>query len=165
MEKCNIPGVFTVDELKKTPGYKMKEIEGKNNACVLIECVEDIPCNPCETSCPTGAITVGKPITNLPSVDLDKCKGCGICIAACPGLAIFVLKYDDGDGNATLMFPYEYKNIPKVGSKVNATNRLGETVCVAEVISVIKPGVESKTYVITIKFPKQYVQDVRGIEL
>ena len=43
----------------------------------VIECPEYIPCNPCETACPTHAITIGKPITNLPTLNVDKCTGCG----------------------------------------------------------------------------------------
>ena len=163
MTTVKTPGVFTLEELESTPGFKMKEIEKKNKAYVLIECIEDIPCNPCETSCPSGAITVGAPITNLPSVDLDKCIGCGICVAVCPGLAVFVVNPDSGDGNATLMFPYEYLPVPGEGSSVPATNRLGETICMASVLKVTQPQKGHKTLVITIQFPKQYVNDVRGI--
>jgi len=158
------PGVFTIEELENTPGYKMKEIEKRNRPYVLIECIEDIPCNPCETSCPSGAIIVGEPITSLPTVDLDKCIGCGICVAVCPGLAVFVVNPDDGDGNATLMFPYEYLPAPKAGSSVPATNRLGEIVCTASVLKVLQPQKDNRTLVITIQFPKQYVNDVRGID-
>ena len=57
----------------------------------VIECVQQIPCNPCEKACPFGAIEVGPDITNLPRLDLDKCRGCGICLSKCPGLAIFLL--------------------------------------------------------------------------
>jgi len=35
----------------------------------VIECVQNIPCNPCEAACPARAITVGQPITALPVLD------------------------------------------------------------------------------------------------
>ena len=33
----------------------------------VIECVQEIPCNPCENACRLGAITIGEQITNLPT--------------------------------------------------------------------------------------------------
>jgi len=158
------PGVFTLEQLESTPGYKMKEIEKRNKPYVLIECVEDIPCDPCETSCPTKAISVGDSIINLPAVDLDKCTGCGTCVVVCPGLAVFVVNPDVGGGDASLMIPYEYLPAPKVGSEVPATDRLGETVCMASVLKVAQPQKNNRTLAVTIKFPKQYINDVRGID-
>jgi Fe-S-cluster-containing hydrogenase component 2 len=72
----------------------------------VIECVQEIPCNPCEKACPFGAITVGEDITACPVIDRDKCRGCGLCISRCPGLAIFVV--DASGDEATIMLPYEY---------------------------------------------------------
>ena len=40
----------------------------------------------CSTLCPDGAILVAGDAT--PSVDLDHCKGCMICVAVCPVHAI-----------------------------------------------------------------------------
>ncbi|MBR4024904.1 MAG: 4Fe-4S binding protein, partial [Firmicutes bacterium] len=53
----------------------------------VIECTEDIPCNPCSTCCNFGAITIEGSISELPCLDEEKCTGCGLCIPACPGMA------------------------------------------------------------------------------
>lgn len=75
------------EELENSPGYPSSERVRKGPVAV-IECVEEIPCNLCEAACPYGAIEVGEPIINLPTLLEDKCTGCGVCIASCPGLDI-----------------------------------------------------------------------------
>ena len=61
----------------------------------IIECYQQIPCNPCETSCPTHAITIGEDINQIPIIDFDKCTGCSICARVCPGLAISIVMIKD----------------------------------------------------------------------
>ena len=61
---------------------------------LLIDCEEEIPCNPCEDICPKKVINIGKPITNIPIVsNVSKCIGCGLCVANCPGQAIFLINF------------------------------------------------------------------------
>lgn len=131
------------------------------SACLCIECVEEIPCNPCETSCPHGAITVGDPITKLPVLDRSKCTACGLCIPACPGLAI-TLKHIKGD-TATIRFPWEYIPMPAVGDEVDMVDRLGETVCRGTVRSVNSAKRNDRTTILTAEFPAGFAQRVISI--
>ncbi len=107
-----ISGAPNKAEVQKSPGYSAPEL-WKKGPLAFIECVEEIPCNPCEASCPQGAISIGMPITNLPVLDGNKCIGCTKCIAACPGLAIYVKDYTYSDKEATITFPYEYWPLPQ----------------------------------------------------
>ncbi|MCK7484965.1 MAG: 4Fe-4S binding protein [Bacillus subtilis] len=82
----------------------------------IIECYEDIPCNPCETSCPFGAIEIGPDINQQPRLIVEKCTGCSICVTSCPGLAIIVAQSDGVAGR--LKLPYEFLPRPRQGRNV-----------------------------------------------
>ncbi len=129
----------------------------------LIECFQNIPCNPCETSCTQNAITVGKPITNLPVLNPGKCIGCGICVAACPGLAIFLLDMTFLEDDALVTIPYECLPLPKKGDEVRAVNETGEMLCKARVYRVHNHERFDKTALVSIVVPKRFACEVRGI--
>ena len=90
----------------------------------IIECYQEIPCNPCETSCPFDAITIGRDINKRPVIDFDKCTGCGVCVYSCPGLAIMVANVKDD--LAYYKIPYELLPLPKKGDIWQGINRKGE---------------------------------------
>ena len=83
-------GYLDYEELAKWQVLPSKDRFEKGPVAV-IECIQEIPCNPCEAACRFGAIQIGDPITNLPKLIENKCTGCGICVANCPGLAIFII--------------------------------------------------------------------------
>lgn len=72
---------------------------------------------------------MGEQITNLPCLDEEKCTGCGLCVANCPGLAITILDKSYSQAEATIDFPFEYLPLPVEGDIVDAVSRGGETVC------------------------------------
>ena len=156
-ESLKTTGAPSFDELRAVGMLPLIADYG-NKGCVCIECVEEIPCNPCETSCPQGALTVGSPITNLPRIDRGKCTICGLCIPACPGLAI-TIKSIDGD-KARIRFPWEYLPLPMKGQKVDMVDRQGQVVCPGLVIAVINPARNNRTAVVTTEFPKEFVENI-----
>lgn len=126
----------------------------------VIECTEDIPCNPCATCCSKNAITLkGDSIIDLPVIDESLCNGCGICVAKCPGMAIFVVDQDKGE----VSFPYEFLPLPEKGQSVEATDRQGKVICQGEVSRVMQSKQFDHTTVMTIAVPPEYVDEVRGI--
>lgn len=126
----------------------------------VIECVQEIPCNPCEKACPFGAITVGQDITARPVIDLDKCRGCGLCISRCPGLAIFVVAV--GETEATITLPYEYLPLPAAGDTVDALDRSGKPVGKARVVKVNTAASLEGTAVVTLAVPPALANIVRN---
>jgi ferredoxin len=156
-------GIPSEEELLDSPGYPRPE-EFETGPIAVIECVQEIPCDLCEEACHQGAVVVGEPITNLPRFDASKCTGCGLCIPACPGQAIFVVHLHYSDEESLVVFPYEFIPLPESGSLVNAVNRAGEVVCQARVMRVRTPATFERTAVITIAIPKTFAHQVRGIE-
>lgn len=130
----------------------------------VIECVQEIPCNPCEAACHFGAISIGEPITNLPTLEGEKCTGCGICVSRCPGLAIVIVNKIYTKTTATISFPYEYFPSPTVGETYNAVNRKGEVICKGTIIKLVNPTAYDHTPVVTIEIPKEFADEVRSME-
>lgn len=155
-------GYPSAEELAAIPGVPDKARLEKGPVAV-IECAQEIPCNPCEPACPFGAIRVGQPITNLPALDGEACTGCGACIARCPGLAIFKVHKNYTDATALVEFPYEYFPVPQAGQTVRCAGRDGAYVVDGRVVRVSKPKKNDGTTVVAVEIPKAYCMQVRSI--
>ncbi len=156
-------GYITYEELCKVQTLPTDKRYSEGPVAV-IECVQEIPCNPCEAACAFGAIRIGEPITTLPTLKGEKCTGCGICASKCPGLAIFIVNKVYSETTATVGFPYEYIPLPVVGEKVKGLNRKGEVVCDANVVKVMNPKSFDHTPIVTIEIPKDFADEVRNMK-
>ncbi len=155
-------GILTLKRIREIPGYPGEEAFEKGPV-VLVECDEDIPCNPCEDICKKGVITVGMPITNLPKVDPSKCDGCAACVIICPGLCIFVINKNYSDTESLIYIPFEFNPLPEKKQIVKGCNSKGESVCNARVEKVIKTKRTNKTAMIAVAVPKKFYEIVRAI--
>ena len=149
-------GYVLFDEIKEYPG-----IIHKDSIHPVIECTQNIPCNPCQDACKFGCIRIGDHMTNLPQVDSEAdCKDCGMCVASCPGQAIFLIDESDEE-NVKITLPYEFYPLPEVGEKGNALDRSGQIICEAIVDSIKTMPVYDKTVLLTMKIQKKYVDEAR----
>lgn len=158
----SIDGYPSMREIQTANGWPTEERFRKGPVAIL-ECVQQIPCNPCEGACPFGAIHVGSPITNCPTLAEEKCSGCGVCVAQCPGLAIFIVDKTYGQAEAAISFPFEYLPLPQKGDTVQAVNRACEFVCEAKVLKVVESKKQDHTPVVTIAVPREFADSVRSI--
>ena len=133
----------------------------KQGPVAVIECFQQIPCNPCAEACPRGAITMPGSISERPLFDEAKCNGCGLCVTRCPGLAIFVVDYDWSPVAALLKIPYEFAPLPASGEVVEAIDRAGKTVGAATVQRVQQQA--NRTTVLWLAVDKTIAMDVRNI--
>ena len=143
-------------------GYReeLQVVEGpRGKLRAIIECPQAIPCNPCETSCPSGAISVGGNINGIPYIDYDKCTGCGICVMKCPGLAIFLIQ--EKDDYSLVGIPYELLPLPEKGQKVNLLDKEGKIVGKGEIENVIL-NKRDKTHIVYLKVPSGLEHSVRS---
>ncbi len=128
----------------------------------VIECIQDIPCNPCEKSCPHQAIIIGDNITAVPRLQADRCVGCGLCAAQCPGLAIFIVDASYSATEAVITLPYEYYPLPKEGDIVMGVSRSGAAVAKARVLKVRRETAAYGTILVSITVPKKFMHTIRS---
>ena len=155
-------GILLGKELLSCPGVPTKK-RMNQGPVAIIECVQEIPCDPCVDACRQGAIRIGEDITQLPQLMEDKCTGCGTCIAGCPGQAIFVVDLNYSKQKALIMIPYEFLPLPKLDSKVKALNREGKIVGEVKVVKVMNSRRNDRTPVISLLVPKELAMEVRNI--
>ncbi len=89
----------------------------------VIHCLQEIPCNPCTTVCPTHSIQTED--GGLMAVPLyqGSCIGCNKCVLICPGLAITLVDYRQDAERPTVTLPYEVFNYPvKKGDEIELTD-------------------------------------------
>ena len=123
----------------------------------IIECYENIPCNPCSTSCPFDAITIGADINTMPVVDFNKCTGCGICVFSCPGLAIMVTELKDE--KARFKIPYEFVPYPKEKEVWDAIDRSGAIIGDALIEKVSLSTRQDRTLLVQVLVDKDLLYD------
>ena len=128
------PGVPDLQKLQAEGLYPTDDRIAAGPVAVF-ECMQEIPCNPCEEACPRGCIRIGEDITGIPRLD-PSCTGCGLCLPSCPGLCIFILDGSYSGTEATVTMPYELLPLPLLLSSVaahpvNAARRVDKMVNLA----------------------------------
>lgn len=99
--------------LKSRPGdiLPRSPITPQNGWQPVFFCDEEIPCNPCTTVCPTQSIQLTErkgSILDLPYYLGKDCRGCSACVAACPGLAVSLVRQVDADW-CEVQLPFEFR--------------------------------------------------------
>ena len=155
-------GIPTKDDIAKITPSDERFAKGP---AVIVECFQEIPCNPCVKACKRGAITMPRDINDIPEVDASLCNGCGLCISLCPGLAIFVIDKTYSDDLALVKLPFEYVPVPQVAQQITGLSRAGEELGSFEVIRVTSGGKKNKTYTITLAVPNELAMEVRDIKV
>lgn len=154
-------GYLDEKEISGYPGIPDEKIR-RNGITPIIECTQNIPCNPCQTACAKKCIKVGSVITSLPVVDeKSNCIGCGMCVASCSGQAIFLVDESYEDGFAAVSIPYELYPLPKKGDNGLALDRSGKVLGKAEIIDIKTIKAMDGTSVLTMKVPVEWSMKAR----
>ena len=88
---------------RRTPPLKLEGV------FPIFHCYQEVPCNPCTSVCPVGAVrTQDDKITGLPYMDdLEACTGCASCVAVCPGLSVTMVDFREDPSHPVVTLPYE----------------------------------------------------------
>ncbi len=148
--------------LKSHPGEVQPQVfpDSEEGVLPVIHCLQEIPCNPCSTVCPTRSIHLeGDPLLGLPRYD-GRCIGCGKCVLICPGLAITLVDYRQDRENPIVTVPYEMSHLPlAVGSRVAAVDIDGRPLGELEVAAV-QQNRENLTRLVRLRAPRAVAKRV-----
>ena len=154
--------------LKSKPGSAVsrKQPDREEGVFPIFHCYQEVPCNPCTSVCPVGAIrTERDEITGLPYIiDLDACTGCGSCVAVCPGLSMILVDYRDDPEHPLVTLPYEiWRERVEVGQKVPVTDVDGAILGYYPVEKVSTRRKYPGTLLVQIKVDKKVAKAAMGI--
>jgi Fe-S-cluster-containing hydrogenase component 2 len=152
-------GYLHPEDLEGRPGVPSPERRARGPVAVF-ECIQEIPCNPCEESCDQAAVRVGERITDCPVLVPEQCSGCGKCVSACPGQAVFIVDESRGD-EARVTIPYEFLPLPEKGQRVIALDRSGAELGEAEIVRVRMGQTMDRTAQVTMAVPRQWAMTAR----
>lgn len=166
-DTAEIPAIWhaKAEVLKSHPGktFNQEFPENEKGAMPVIHCLQEIPCNPCTTVCPSDSIRIeGDPLMGLPvyAGNEGSCSGCLKCVTICPGLAITLADYRKDPEFPEITVPYEVGNFPvNKGDKVQAVDINGSALGEMEVTAVLT-NKKSRTQLIKIKAPKRLAKRV-----
>ena len=165
----DIPGEWykKAEVLKSHPGEILpyQDLSDAEGVFPVIHCLQEIPCNPCTTVCPTNSIVIED--DTLMGVPLYKgsCIGCNKCLLICPGLAITLVDFRTDKEFPTVTMPYEVGNYPvQVGDKISVVDIDGSKFGCFEVTEILSNKAR-KTQLIKVKVPASIARKVASFIL
>ncbi|MFZ6019032.1 MAG: FAD-dependent oxidoreductase, partial [Chloroflexota bacterium] len=157
--------------LKSRPGRvyseQLPDLDG--GILPVIHCQQEIPCNPCTTLCPLELIVIeSDDIRGVPHFvgDNYNCKGCGKCVAGCPGLAITLVNSRKDAENPIVSIPYEFTRESLEGKQtVTVINTNGEELGDVPIVGINAIPNNDRTLIVRVKAPRPIATRIAGIRV
>ncbi len=156
----------TILKAKPGPIISSQKPPAETGVFPLFHCEQEVPCNPCTSVCPAGAIrTANDEITGLPYLtDLSACTGCAGCVAVCPGLAVTLVDYRGDPDRPIVTFPYEaWREHVALGKHVPVTDIDGAILGYYPVHKVISRRKYPGTLLVQVQMDKAAAKSAVGI--
>ena len=164
----------TIEEiLKSRPGEVVEPDfpDLEEGVFPIMHCTQEIPCDPCSTVCPRHLIHVDPlDIRHLPEVDYFAEKGCiacGRCVAVCPGLAVTLVDYREGNENALVTLPFEQDPMSvSEGDEIELTSTEGMSLGKATIKTFKKiKDYANGTSLLTVEVPRKIAKLISGLRI
>lgn len=148
--------------LKSHPGkiHPYQDLTKAEGVFPVIHCLQEIPCNPCTTVCPTNSIVIeDEPLMGAPLYK-GSCIGCNKCVLICPGLAITLVDLRIDKDFPTVTIPYEIGNYPVIkGQMLKLVDIDGKQLGEYEVNDILTNQIR-KTQLVKVKVPVSIARKV-----
>ena len=156
-------------EILKSPGGEVHEYrvpEAREGVYPVIHCNQEIPCNPCMTSCPLDLIgTEGHPILGVPDYS-GGCSGCRRCVAICPGLAITLVDWRKDAGRPRVTVPFELGEWRLEGrEEIAVTDMHGQPLGFGGIVDLKPAPGFAKTLMLTLEVDPEIAARVAGVRV
>ncbi|OHD24367.1 MAG: hypothetical protein A2V99_14720 [Spirochaetes bacterium RBG_16_67_19] len=131
---------------------------------ILIDCPERIACDVCAVVCDREVILIRQAVTNRPEVvNEGNCRNCGLCVAHCPGQAIFLMSDTGPDGQCRITLPYELDEAAAWRQDLLAVDNRGNPLGPARLIRVLRSERFNNTCLLEVSVSGSIASQVRGI--
>ena len=162
--------LHTAEILKSRPGAVITEEipEDEDGVFPIFHCSQEIPCTPCTSICPKGAIKIeGDDILGLPTFDESACIACEQCVAICPGLAVTLVDYRKKEAEGVIVsIPYEFTQATiKEGDTITVLDTLGQVLGQVPVVKVRAPKFADRALLVKVKAPAEIAKQIAGIQV
>jgi NADPH-dependent 2,4-dienoyl-CoA reductase/sulfur reductase-like enzyme/Pyruvate/2-oxoacid:ferredoxin oxidoreductase delta subunit/bacterioferritin-associated ferredoxin len=161
----------TGEILKSKPGkvYSEQLPELDDGIVPVIHCQQEIPCNPCTTLCPLELIVIeSEDIRGVPHFigGNFNCKGCGKCVAGCPGLAITLVNSRKDPQNPIVSIPYEFPRESLEGkATVTVIDTDGVDLGDMPLVGIHAIPNNDRTLIVRVQAPRAIATRIAGIRL
>ncbi len=163
----------TAQILRSKPGKVAPEARPEERAGVfpVFHCSQEIPCNPCASVCPQGAIYIDpNDIRQVPQYIAAKlgkaCLGCEKCVTICPGLAITLLDFRKDENRPIVTIPFEFaRNQIRPGDEVTVLDTTGNVLGQVPVSAVRAVRANDRTLLVKVQAPAEYAREIAGIRV
>ena len=156
-------------EILKSPGgevHPYRVPDDREGVYPVIHCNQEIPCNPCMTSCPLDLIgTEDHPIMGVPEY-ADGCSGCRRCVAICPGLAITLVDWRKDSERPRVTVPFELGEWRLEGHDgLPVTDMHGEVLGTGGIVDVRPAAGFPQTLMLTLEVDPEVAARVAGVRI
>lgn len=153
------------------PAAEAEDHDDRHSVEPVIHCVQEIPCDPCASTCPQGGIRIDPDdIRHLPRFVEDglgkACVGCEKCVTICPGQAITLLDDRKDPEHPFVTVPFELdRGELHEGGRVTVVDVDGHLLGEAEIVRVRGGIAADRTLAVKLRAPRDIARRISGIRL
>jgi formate hydrogenlyase subunit 6/NADH:ubiquinone oxidoreductase subunit I len=157
---------IAISDSKRMRSFRGVPQEAHHSRLVAsVECFEEIPCNICQTVCPTSAIQIGRVPRNKNTILSEAdCNQCGLCVSACPTRSIPLIHERENRSTSQIVLPWNGVKPWAIGEFATLLNRRGDSLGSGRVVGILETKQEEKTQLVQVEVPTHLTWEARALK-